>query len=218
MLGLGTWRMGERASERAAELKAVQLGLELGIRLVDTAEMYGEGKAEEIVGEAMAAPARRDLSRQQGLSAQRLAQGCHRSLRAQSEAPPHRPARSLPAALARLASAGRDGRGVRGAQEGRQDPQLGRQQPRCRRHGRAGGRTQRQELRLQPGALSPRLARHRVAAPEEVPGIQDHGDGLFAAGPRAAAQEARAREACRQAQMRSRGGGARVGAAPVRAW
>jgi diketogulonate reductase-like aldo/keto reductase len=50
---LGTWRMGERSSERAAELKAVQLGLELGIRLVDTAEMYGEGKAEEIVGEAM---------------------------------------------------------------------------------------------------------------------------------------------------------------------
>jgi diketogulonate reductase-like aldo/keto reductase len=53
VLGLGTWRMGERGSERAAELKAVQLGLELGIRLVDTAEMYGEGKAEEIVGEAM---------------------------------------------------------------------------------------------------------------------------------------------------------------------
>jgi len=53
VLGLGTWRMGERASERAAELKAVQLGLELGTRLVDTAEMYGDGKAEEIVGEAM---------------------------------------------------------------------------------------------------------------------------------------------------------------------
>ena len=53
VLGLGTWRMGERASEKAAELKAVQLGLELGIRLVDTAEMYGEGKAETIVGEAM---------------------------------------------------------------------------------------------------------------------------------------------------------------------
>jgi diketogulonate reductase-like aldo/keto reductase len=53
VLGLGTWRMGERASERAAELKAVQLGLELGVRLIDTAEMYGEGKAEEIVGEAM---------------------------------------------------------------------------------------------------------------------------------------------------------------------
>src|SRR5262245_19454112 len=53
VLGLGTWRMGERASERAAELKAVRLGLELGLRLIDTAEMYGEGKAEEIVGDAM---------------------------------------------------------------------------------------------------------------------------------------------------------------------
>jgi diketogulonate reductase-like aldo/keto reductase len=53
VLGLGTWRMGERTSQRAAEVKAVKLGLELGIRLVDTAEMYGEGVAEEIVGEAM---------------------------------------------------------------------------------------------------------------------------------------------------------------------
>jgi diketogulonate reductase-like aldo/keto reductase len=53
VLGLGTWRMGERKSERAAQVAAVKLGLELGIRLVDTAEMYGEGVAEEIVGEAM---------------------------------------------------------------------------------------------------------------------------------------------------------------------
>jgi diketogulonate reductase-like aldo/keto reductase len=54
VLGLGTWRMGERSSERAAEVKALQLGLELGIRLIDTAEMYGEGKAEEIVADAVA--------------------------------------------------------------------------------------------------------------------------------------------------------------------
>src|SRR5262245_29672567 len=54
VLGLGTWRMGERGSERAAEVAAVKLGLDLGIRLVDTAEMYGEGKAEEIVADAMA--------------------------------------------------------------------------------------------------------------------------------------------------------------------
>ena len=54
VLGLGTWRMGERGSERAAEVKALKLGLELGIRLIDTAEMYGEGKAEEIVADAVA--------------------------------------------------------------------------------------------------------------------------------------------------------------------
>ena len=54
VLGLGTWRMGERGSERAAEVAALKLGLELGIRLIDTAEMYGEGKAEEIVADAVA--------------------------------------------------------------------------------------------------------------------------------------------------------------------
>lgn len=53
VFGLGTWRMGERRSQRAAEVSALKLGLELGIRLIDTAEMYGEGVAEEIVGEAM---------------------------------------------------------------------------------------------------------------------------------------------------------------------
>jgi diketogulonate reductase-like aldo/keto reductase len=52
-LGLGTWHMGERRSDRAAEAKALQLGLDLGLNLIDTAEMYGEGKAEEIVGDAM---------------------------------------------------------------------------------------------------------------------------------------------------------------------
>ena len=54
VLGLGTWRMGERKSERAAEVAAVKLGLDLGIRLVDTAEMYGEGGAEEMLAEALA--------------------------------------------------------------------------------------------------------------------------------------------------------------------
>jgi diketogulonate reductase-like aldo/keto reductase len=53
-LGLGTWHMGERKSERAAEVKALQLGLDLGLNLIDTAEMYGEGGAEEMVAEAMA--------------------------------------------------------------------------------------------------------------------------------------------------------------------
>jgi diketogulonate reductase-like aldo/keto reductase len=52
--GLGTWRMGERASSRAAELAALRLGIELGVTLIDTAEMYGEGGAEAIVGAAIA--------------------------------------------------------------------------------------------------------------------------------------------------------------------
>jgi len=53
VLGLGTWRMGERARRRAQELDALKYGLELGYPMIDTAEMYGEGGAEEIVGEAI---------------------------------------------------------------------------------------------------------------------------------------------------------------------
>jgi len=51
--GLGTWRMGESAKTRADELAALRLGLDLGAALIDTAEMYGSGGAEEIVGEAI---------------------------------------------------------------------------------------------------------------------------------------------------------------------
>ena len=54
VLGLGTWRMGERRSERAAEVAAIRLGLDLGITLIDTAEMYGDGGAEEAIAEAIA--------------------------------------------------------------------------------------------------------------------------------------------------------------------
>jgi diketogulonate reductase-like aldo/keto reductase len=53
-LGLGTWHMGESASSRAQEVAAVRLALELGYRVVDTAEMYGEGGAEEVLGQALA--------------------------------------------------------------------------------------------------------------------------------------------------------------------
>jgi diketogulonate reductase-like aldo/keto reductase len=52
-IGQGTWRMGERATERSAEVSALRLGVELGMTLIDTAEMYGEGGAEEVVGEAL---------------------------------------------------------------------------------------------------------------------------------------------------------------------
>ena len=54
VFGLGTWRMGEEARERKAEVAALKLGIELGVTLIDTAEMYGNGDAEEIVAEAVA--------------------------------------------------------------------------------------------------------------------------------------------------------------------
>jgi len=52
-LGMGTWHMGERAANRALEVAALRLGLDLGMNLIDTAEMYGEGGAESVVGEAI---------------------------------------------------------------------------------------------------------------------------------------------------------------------
>jgi diketogulonate reductase-like aldo/keto reductase len=54
VLGQGTWGMGERRAEFGAEVAALKLGLDLGVTLVDTAEMYGEGSAEIVVAEAIA--------------------------------------------------------------------------------------------------------------------------------------------------------------------
>ncbi len=53
-LGLGTWGMGESPARRPAEVAAVRAAIGMGYRLIDTAEMYGEGGAEEVVGEALA--------------------------------------------------------------------------------------------------------------------------------------------------------------------
>ncbi|MBR8377753.1 aldo/keto reductase [Burkholderia cenocepacia] len=53
-LGLGTWEMGERPARRADEIAALREGIELGMTLVDTAEMYGDGATEELVGDALA--------------------------------------------------------------------------------------------------------------------------------------------------------------------
>jgi len=52
--GIGTWRLGEKRSLREREIAAIKLGVDLGVRLIDTAEMYGEGVAESLVAEAIA--------------------------------------------------------------------------------------------------------------------------------------------------------------------
>jgi diketogulonate reductase-like aldo/keto reductase len=54
VLGLGTWRMGETGSRGADVVNALRLGIDLGMTLIDTAEMYGEGGAEEVVAKAVA--------------------------------------------------------------------------------------------------------------------------------------------------------------------
>jgi diketogulonate reductase-like aldo/keto reductase len=85
VLGQGTWYMGEDPAARPAEVAALRLGLDLGMTLIDTAEMYGEGGAEEVVGEAIAG--RRDevflVSKVYPHHADRrgVQQACERSLR-----------------------------------------------------------------------------------------------------------------------------------------
>jgi diketogulonate reductase-like aldo/keto reductase len=52
--GMGTWRVGDKTALRAEEIATLRLGIELGATLIDTAEMYGEGAAESLIGEAIA--------------------------------------------------------------------------------------------------------------------------------------------------------------------
>lgn len=84
-LGQGTWMMAERAKRRAQEIAALQEGIDLGLTLIDTAEMYADGALEELVGEAIRQ--RRDQvflvskAYPQNASAQTLPLACEASLR-----------------------------------------------------------------------------------------------------------------------------------------
>lgn len=84
-LGQGTWHMGERGADRQAEANALRLGLDLGLRVIDTAEMYADGGAEEVVRTAV--EGRRDeaflVSKvyPQNASRGRMAKSCEASLR-----------------------------------------------------------------------------------------------------------------------------------------
>jgi aldehyde reductase len=52
-LGIGTWEIGDKPANRDEEIATLRLALDLGVTLIDTAEMYGEGRSEELVGEAI---------------------------------------------------------------------------------------------------------------------------------------------------------------------
>ncbi|HET9863448.1 MAG TPA: aldo/keto reductase [Steroidobacteraceae bacterium] len=54
VLGQGTWQLGDRRARRQQEIATLQLGIDLGLTLIDTAEMYGDGASEELVAEAIA--------------------------------------------------------------------------------------------------------------------------------------------------------------------
>ena len=91
-IGIGTWRMGESASHRAADVASVRSALELGYRVIDTAEMYGEGGAETVVGQAIGDALRAGALKRselfivskvypQNASAAGIAAACERSLK-----------------------------------------------------------------------------------------------------------------------------------------
>ena len=85
VLGLGTWRMGEDRERRRREVEALRTGIELGMTLIDTAEMYADGGAERVVGEALRD--RRDevfvvtKFYPQNATPERMRAACERSLR-----------------------------------------------------------------------------------------------------------------------------------------
>ena len=154
--GISSRRMPRRRS------RALRRGLDLGMTHIDTAEMYGSGAAERLVGEAIAG--RRDevflVSKVLPHNASRngTIAACERSLKRLEDRPP----RLLSSPLARVASSRRHGRRLRAAARRRQDPVVGRQQFRRGRSrrvepGRRGGQT-----RLQSGALSFARARDRA--------------------------------------------------------
>lgn len=84
-LGQGTWMMGERKDQRDEEIAALRTGIDLGMSLIDTAEMYGDGASETLIGEAIAE--RRDevflvsKAYPQNASLARLPRSCEASLK-----------------------------------------------------------------------------------------------------------------------------------------
>ena len=85
VLGQGTWRMGDDKSKRDSEVAALRLGIELGMTLIDTAEMYANGSAEKVVGEAIAGHREQVFVvtkfYPQNATRERMAAACDRSLR-----------------------------------------------------------------------------------------------------------------------------------------
>ena len=126
-LGQGTWNMGDDAATRATELAALRMGLDQGLTLIDTAEMYGDGRSEELVAEAIAG--RRDeaflVSKvlPQNASRHGTLAACEQSLKRlkTDRIDP------VPAALARQRAVRRDARGPAEAAGCGQDPPLWRE-------------------------------------------------------------------------------------------
>lgn len=136
-LGQGTWHMGEDSAKATSEAEALHAGIDAGMVLIDTAEMYGDGATETFLGKALAG--RRDeiflCSKvyPQNASRDRLQKACESSLKRLGTD-------RLDLYLLHWKgqhSAGRNGRGHGSAEGQWKNPRLGRQQLRRRRHGGA---------------------------------------------------------------------------------
>ncbi|MBO1323733.1 aldo/keto reductase [Acetobacter sp. TBRC 12305] len=84
-LGVGTWNMGDSPARRAHEIESLRYAIEHGVKVVDTAEMYGNGRSESLVGEAIG-PLRDQVFLvskvlPSNASAKGVAQSCRQSLR-----------------------------------------------------------------------------------------------------------------------------------------
>ena len=168
-LGLGTWQMAESRNKRADEIATVRLALDLGLTLLDTAEMYGEGAAEELFAEAI--NGRRDRAfivskvYPHNATRQGTIAACERSLKRLKTD-------RIDLYLLHwrgTCAAGGDARGLHRAAEGRQDPPLRRQQSECRGHGGAMGAAGRQGHRHQSGPVQSGAARDRIGPAALVP-------------------------------------------------
>jgi diketogulonate reductase-like aldo/keto reductase len=84
-LGQGTWHLGERGADRNAQADALRLGIDLGMTLIDTAEMYADGGAEQVVGQAIAGQRDRvflvSKAYPQNAGRKSLIEACERSLK-----------------------------------------------------------------------------------------------------------------------------------------
>ena len=164
VLGQGTWHLAENRARRPSEIAALRHGLDAGMNLIDTAEMYADGDAEILVGEAIAGRRDASLPGQQGAAAPREPPGHGPGLPGQPAAARHRPARPVPAALARAGPARGDRRGVHGPAGGRADQELGGQQLRRGGHARAALAAGRERGPDRPGPLQPEPPRPRIRA------------------------------------------------------
>jgi hypothetical protein len=178
VLGQGTWHMAEDPRRRADEIAALRLGIELGMTLIDTAEMYADGGAEELVGEAI--EGHRDevflVSKVLPQNATRhgTVRACDRSLMRLGV-----DEIDLYCCIGAVRSRWKRPSMLRHPDRRGQDPELGRQQFRRRRYGRARCSSWRRGCGHGPSALQPRPPRHRVRSAAMVPAQRPADHGLF---------------------------------------